>query len=66
MRKYEGKKSFICPLCRSKKYSEIWESNGVFGPGARGWIQSCECDGCSIHFSDPEKFSLENLQNKQD
>lgn len=48
---------FICPICRSKKFKEEYENNGIFGPGSRSWRVRCVCVGCTVVFIDPEKFS---------
>lgn len=53
-------KEFVCPICESKEYEEIWASNGILGPAGRRWIEKCACKGCSVHFQIPEKFSRKN------
>ncbi len=53
----QKKEDFICPICGSKDYSEKTENNGIYGSGGRHWVAYCICNGCSVVFSDPEKFS---------
>jgi len=44
----QKKEDFVCPICGSKKYSEKIQYN---------YVKCYICDGCSVIFSDPEKFS---------
>ncbi len=48
---------FNCPICGSSSFGELTESNGIMGPGSRSWVIFYICDGCSVMFNDPKKFS---------
>lgn len=50
--------TFKCPICGSHEYESIKKSNGVRGPGFKEWVAYHFCKGCTVHFSDPEKFSV--------
>jgi hypothetical protein len=53
----EERRSFRCRICGSETYKEVTKSNGILGPG--GWTKTlyCICDGCSVLFQNPKKFS---------
>ena len=51
------KPKFECPICGCNKYNPIIKSNNIYGPGGRSWIDHCICEGCSVVFKDPEKFT---------
>jgi len=55
----EGKvvENFECCRCGSKKYKAIIKHNHKCGPGFSSWVAHYECEGCSVFFGDPEKFS---------
>ncbi len=57
MQTEDGKKDFKCRICGCNEYREVLKSNGILGPGGRTWIDYCVCKGCSVWFSDPEKFT---------
>lgn len=48
---------FNCPICGSSSFGELTENNGIMGSGARSWVIFYICDGCSVMFNDPKKFS---------
>ncbi len=48
---------FCCPICGSEEYSQVTNSNGVFGPGGRTRVLYNICSGCSVLFADTEKFT---------
>lgn len=48
---------FHCPICDSKTFKTETANNGIFGPAGRVWALYHHCDGCSVIFKDPEKFS---------
>ncbi len=50
----DQKKDFKCPVCGSDSYTEL--RKGKRG-ARRPMVLYCICDGCSVHFSDPDKFS---------
>jgi transcription elongation factor Elf1 len=52
-----SKDNFSCPVCGSVSYSEVAVDNDIAGPGYRRWVVYYVCDGCSVLFKDPEKFS---------
>lgn len=56
----EKKVDFKCRVCGCEEYKEKFESNEISGPGGRTWRNYCVCQGCSIIFEDPEKFSSKN------
>ncbi len=41
---------FLCPICGSRKYTVV-SSGSIIGT-------SFECEGCSIHFGNPDEFSI--------
>lgn len=49
--------NFICRICGSKKFKEVYKNNEIIGPGGRSRRVYCVCGGCSVIFEDPEKFS---------
>jgi len=56
----DDKASFLCPVCGSDSYTEL--RKGKRG-ARRPMVLHCICDRCSIHFSDPVKFSVHNKQS---
>jgi hypothetical protein len=56
----EKKIDFKCWRCGYDEYKEKFESNGILGPGGRTERVYCICQGCSMIFEDPEKFSSKN------
>ncbi len=52
--KYED---FCCPVCGSKEYKQVTQSNGILGPGGRSWLAYNVCSGCSVRFEDAKKFT---------
>lgn len=57
MEKQNSKKDFKCRICGHKKYKEVRQNNGIYGPGGHSWRIYCICKGCSVIFRDPECFS---------
>jgi C4-type Zn-finger protein len=52
----------VCPICGSNKYTAIKENNKIDGPEFKEWIIYYKCDGCSIHFSDCDKFLVDKKE----
>jgi hypothetical protein len=48
---------FMCPICESTEYRQIKGGNGIRGPGGQTWVMYNVCEGCTILFGSPSKFS---------
>jgi len=48
---------FICRVCGSKEFKEVYRSSEIIAFGGRNRRIYCVCNGCSVLFEDPEKFS---------
>jgi len=57
---------FKCPICGYNKYGEKKTSNGIFGPGGTSWVEYYYCEGCSVMFTDVEKFSASTKKEKKE
>ena len=57
---------FKCPMpgCGNTKYIPIPGTNGVKGPNGRSWVIAYKCDGCSVLFADPVKFSKKKEKSR--
>jgi len=54
---YEPKPvDFCCPICQSTKFTDVTKNNGILGPGGHVWVAYRVCLGCSVMFTDPERF----------
>jgi len=49
---------FKCPFCGNAEYKEITKFNGIYGRGGgSSRTGQYECCGCSVVFTDPNKFT---------
>ncbi|MBM2818307.1 MAG: hypothetical protein HW401_897 [Parcubacteria group bacterium] len=48
---------FICRVCGSKEFKEVYRSSEIISFGGRNRRIYCVCNGCSVLFEDPKKFS---------
>ena len=48
---------FICRVCGSKDFKEVYRSSENIGFGGRNRRIYCVCNGCSVLFEDTDKFS---------
>jgi hypothetical protein len=60
-------KDFLCPIpcCGSTSYTTNYNYSGCSdGGGKEPGIENYTCDGCSVIFNDPKKFSRHLEKNK--
>lgn len=51
--------SWHCRMCGHEQYKTVFETMLGVGPVShKPKAKYHECSGCSVHFSDPEKFGL--------
>ena len=61
----QKKIEFECPICHGKEFDSKNKFNGVYGPGGCGHVEYYFCTSCSVHFSDPKKFTLKKKTKKK-
>jgi len=49
--------TFTCPICGYNTYINLHKYNGVLGPGGYSTTVGYACEGCSVRFDEPDKFS---------
>lgn len=49
---------FKCRICGHTEYTEVRQGNGIMGSGAHSHKLYCYCEGCTVMFVDPKKFSV--------
>lgn len=54
----------VCPICGSKEFTKFYHDIIVIDDCAYGdRVEYYECDGCSVHFSNPRKFLIKKEKN---
>jgi len=49
---------FVCPICGNKKYTPISIITPSTQIGGHVSVSEYKCDGCSVIFANPTKFTL--------
>ena len=57
MKTEKAERDFVCRVCGCNKYREVQKSNLVVGSDGHTWVCYRICEGCSVLFMDPKKFS---------